>query len=204
MNLREAYRYANFLDALFDKAQSYMTPAFFTTTVETHLRSRMDRNAEDETITVKKPFDVDFTPMDVIDFTVQILSEKEKLMNAIAMAKAGTEINIDTCIAMNKKRQLFAGILNSYAQLKTTTKTKQGTGYRFNVNNEQVHYFYDIEEASSIDFDRNNVRALSRKYMQEADEVSVRLDALEINTEVDFAPRWDVHDYFEDILSQET
>ncbi len=203
MNLKESYRYANYLDSLLNRAYMYLgNKGFVTTTKQNHLRSKANKEAEDEIMNVQKPFDVDFTPNNIIDFVVKVLAEKEALSNAIAAAKASTEINIDNAVAMNKKKQGFVYILNGIVNLKPTEKTVAGRAYKFDINNEQKPYVYDITETTTIDFDRNDVKALIRKYNKECDEISSKLDAIEINTEVAFVPRWDVNDVFEDIVME--
>lgn len=201
MNLKESYRYANYLDDLLNKASSYLrNDKFVTTTKQEHLRSKVNSEATDEVIDVQKPYDVEFTPNDVIDFAVKVLAEKEKLSDAIAIAKANAEINIDTAIALNKKKQYFANTLEALSNIKPRQRTTSGKAYRFNINNEQVPYTYDIEETTTIDFDRNDVRNLVKKYLKETDEISAKLDAIEINTQVVFECSWDVNDSFEDIV----
>lgn len=203
MNLKESYRYANYLDSLLNRAYMYLgNKGFVTTTKQNHLRSKANKEAEDEIMNVQKPFDVDFTPNNIIDFVVKVLTEKEALSNAIAAAKASTEINIDNAVAMNKKKQGFVYILNGIVNLKPTEKTVAGRAYKFDINYEQKPYVYDITETTTIDFDRNDVKALIRKYNKECDEISSKLDAIEINTEVAFVPRWDVNDVFEDIVME--
>ena len=201
MNLKESYRYANYLDDLLNKASSYLrNDKFVTTTKQEHLRSKVNSEATDEIIDVQKPYDVEFTPNDVINFAVKVLAEKEKLADAIAVAKANAEINIDTAIALNKKKQYFANTLEALSNIKPRQRTTSGKAYRFNINNEQVPYTYDIEETTTIDFDRNDVRNLVKKYLKETDEISAKLDAIEINTQVVFECSWDVNDSFEDIV----
>lgn len=201
MNLKESYRYANYLDDLLNKASSYLrNDKFVTTTKQEHLRSKVNSEATDEIIDVQKPYDVEFTPNDVINFAVKVLAEKEKLADAIAIAKANAEINIDTAIALNKKKQYFANTLEALSNIKPRQRTTSGKAYRFNINNEQVPYTYDIEETTTIDFDRNDVRNLVKKYLKETDEISAKLDAIEINTQVVFECSWDVNDSFEDIV----
>ena len=201
MNLKESYRYANYLDDLLNKASSYLrNDKFVTTTKQEHLRSKVNSEATDEVIDVQKPYDVEFTPNDVINFAVKVLAEKEKLADAIAIAKANAEINIDTVIALNKKKQYFANTLEALSNIKPRQRTTSGKAYRFNINNEQVPYTYDIEETTTIDFDRNDVKNLVKKYLKETDEISAKLDAIEINTQVLFECSWDVNDNFEDIV----
>jgi translation initiation factor 1 (eIF-1/SUI1) len=201
MNLKEAYTYSNCLDTLLSAAYTYLrSTGFVTTKTEAHLRSKANPDAQDETIEVQKPFDVDFTPNDVIDFTVKVLDEKESLVNAIAEAKVTTEIDIDNAIHMNKKRQEFVYVLNTLASIKASETQSKAKDYKFDVNGEQKPYFYDVTTVTSIDFDRNDVKALSKKLASECDQVSAKLDAIEINTVVDFTPKFDVHETFEDLI----
>ena len=203
MNLKESYRYANYLDSLLNTAYTYLrNKGFVTTTTENHLRSKANADAQDEKIEVQKPFDVDFTPNQVIDFVVDVLAEKEALVDAIANAKACAEINIDNAIAMNKKKQGFVNILNNLANIKPSEKQRNGSDYKFNAEGNQVAYYYTVVETVEIDYDRKSVRGLSKKLLKETDEISAKLDAIEINTILDFEPRFDVNSTFEECVTE--
>ena len=201
MNLKESYRYSNFLTSLLSKSYSYLRCYdFITTTNQEHLRKLSNPDAENETIVLQKPYTVDFTPNDLLDFVVQILEEKDKLMNGISEAKRRAEINIDDAIAFNKMKQGFVSVLNGMAEKKSLKKKSQACGRKFNAEGNQVNYYYDVIEETSIDFDRDNVRKLAKKYLKETDEISSKLDSIEINTVVNFEPRWDINDEFEDLI----
>ena len=154
----------------------------------------------DETIEVQKPYDVEFTPNQVIDFVVKVLDEKEKLSDAIAEAKSTTEINIDNAISMNKKKQGFVSVLNGIADIKPSETKTTSKSYKFDINGEQKPYVYDVNRKISIDFDRTDVRNLIKKYLKETDEISSKLDLIEITTQVDIEPRFDVNDKFEELV----
>lgn len=201
MNLKESYRYANYLDNLLDTAYTYLRDRrFITTTKQEHLRSKANNEAENETIEVQKPYDVDFTPNDIVDFVVKVIDEKEKLSSAIAKAKVETEINIDNAIAMNKKKQAFVSVLNGMVNIKASEKQTSGADYKFNQEGNQVKYFYNITETTTIDYDRNSVRALAKKFLKETDEISAKLDAIEINTVLNFEPTFDINSTFEEVV----
>ena len=201
MNLKESYRYANYLDGLLSTAYSYLrNRGFITTTKQNHLRSKANSEAVDEVVDVQKPFDVEFTPNSVIDFVIKVLTEKEKLSSAIASAKANAEINIDNAIAMNKKKQEFVSVLNNMADIKASESITTGIDYKFNQEGNQVKYFYNIEQTTCIDYNRTDVRNLAKKYLKETDAVSAKLDAIEITTEVDFTPSWDVNAKFDEVV----
>ena len=201
MNLKESYRYANYLDSLLRRAYTYLgNTGFVTTTVEEHLRSKSNPDVDDETIEVQKPYDVEFTPNQVIDFVVKVLDEKEKLSDAIAKAKSTTEINIDNAVAMNKKKQQFVNVLNTIADIKPSEKIVNGTGYKFNQEGNQVKYFYSIKQITSIDFDRKNIRNLIKKYAKETDDISTKLDLIEVTTNVEYDPLFNINDNFEECI----
>ena len=201
MNLKESYRYANYLDGLLSTSYTYLrNKGFVTTTVEEHLRSKSNPDVEDETIEVQKPFDVEFKPNQVIDFVVRVLNEKDKLSEAIAEAKSTTEINIDNAISMNKKKQAFVSVLNGIADIKPSEIKTTSKSYKFDINGEQKPYVYDVNRKTSIDFNRTDVRNLIKKYLKETDEISAKLDLIEITTFVDFEPTWDVNEKFEELV----
>lgn len=201
MNLKEAFRYQNFLDELLGTAYSYLNNKnFVVSTVETHLKSQVNPDAKDEVIEVQKPYDVEFTPNDLIDFVVKVINEKEKISNIISDAKMRTEIDIDVAIALNKKKQGFARVLQSLSNIKSGEKIKNASDYKFNTDGNQVSYYYKINEVTQIDFDRNDVRGLYKKLLKETDEVSTKLDSILINTELDFNPSWDINDSFEECI----
>ena len=201
MNLKESYRYANFLDNLLNTAYTYLkSRGFMTTTTEKHFRSKANPDAKDETLVVDKPFDVDFNPNQVIDFVVKVIEEKECLMNAIAIAKHSAEINIDNTISMNKKKQGFVTVLNNLATIKSSEKKGAASDYKFNQEGNQVSYKYETLVATTIDFDRNDVRNLAKKFMAETDANSAKLDSIEINTEVPFNCEWDINNTFEELV----
>lgn len=201
MNLKESYRYANYIDSLLSTAYSYLrNKGFITTTKQNHLRSKANSDAQDEVIDIKKPYDVEFTPNNIIDFIVKVIDEKEGLSNAIASAKANTEINIDNAIAMNKKKQGFVSVLNGMVGIKASEKQTTGKDYKFDVNGEQKPYTYNVTEITSIDFDRDSVKGLIKKYNKVCDEVSAKLDEIEITTVVEFNPQFDINDTFEDLV----
>lgn len=201
MNLKEAFRYQNFLDELLGTAYSYLNNKnFVVSTVETHLKSQVNPDAKDEVIEVQKPYDVDFTPNDLIDFVVKVINEKEKLSNIISDAKMRTEIDIDVAIALNKKKQGFARVLQSLSNIKSGEKVKNASDYKFNTDGNQVSYYYKINEVTKIDFNRNDVRGLYKKLLKETDDVSTKLDSILINTELDFNPSWDINDSFEECV----
>lgn len=206
MVLKEAYRYQKFLAGLIHSAEYYLYKKEFVTTVEQHHeRKKSNPDAENETVQKENltKSSVDFTANDLLRFIPELLEEKEKLSIAINKAKNTTEIDIDASLSMNKQKQEFIRVLNDMNSKKSCEKTIAGKGYKFNVNNEQVPYIYDVVEKTTIDFDRNTVKALIKKYSKETDHVSTMLDRIVLTTQVDFEPKYDINDTLEELLVRE-
>lgn len=202
MILKETYRYMNYLDNLLYSAYNYLgNRSYLVNTKQTHNKQKANPDAENEIIEVVKPYDVTFKPMDLVNLIVQILDEKERLSTAITIAKRNTEIDIDHSIAQNKKRQEFISKLNYMNSIKSNEKTMTGTGYKMNaVDGNQVSYKYDITEVTTIDFDRDDIKGLIKRLTKICDEVSAKLDIIQLTTEVDFVPTWDVTNTLEDVV----
>lgn len=206
MVLKEAYRYQKFLAGLIQSAEYYLYKKDFVTTVEQyHERKKSNPDAENETVQKENPTksSVDFSVNDLLRFIPELLEEKENLSIAINKAKNTTEIDIDASLSMNKQKQEFIRVLNDMNSKKSCEKTITGKGYKFNVNNEQVPYIYDVVEKTTIDFDRNTVKALIKKYSKETDHVSTILDRIVLTTQVDFDPKYDINDTLEELLVRE-
>lgn len=159
MILKEAFHYQNYLSDLYDNTLSYLTCASFVTTMkQVHNRAKTNPDAKDETIIVPKPGNPEFTPGQLLDFAVELIAEREKLSGAISEAKKKTEIDIDAAMAMNKAKQGFVSVLRSMAAIRSTETDKEGTGYKFNAEGNQVTYHYPVKEIRTIDYDRGNVK----------------------------------------------
>jgi len=201
MILKEAYRYQNYLSNLISSAEGYLCKKdFITETTQTHNRKKVNPEAEDEVMVVKTSYNVDFTPMQLIEFINKALVEKQKLTNAIDTAKKNAEINIDSSIEMNRIKQGYIGVLSSMTKTKPSETVSRGSGYKFNTDGNQVAYYYDIDNVTTINFDRNDVRGISKKLQKETDDVSIKIDAIQATTEVDYEPIWDLSDSLEDIV----
>ena len=94
MILKEAYRYQNFLTNLISNAQIYLgNGSFVMTTTQKHMKSKANPEASDDDLEVPKSYNVDFTPIQLVDFLMDAIQEKQKLSDAIAEAKKNTEID---------------------------------------------------------------------------------------------------------------
>lgn len=204
MILKEAFRYQNYLSLLLSQAMNYLScESYITTTIQSHNRTKVNPDAQDEKITIQKPYNVIFEPNDLIDFVVKVIEEKEKLSNAIAESKRTLEFDIDAAMSINKMKQEFIQTLRRMAVIKSTELEKEGTSYKFNNDGDQVSYRYPVKEVKTIDYDRNTVKSLISKFKKETDKISTERDRIDIMTEVNYDPIWEVDTPLEDILAPE-
>ena len=142
-----------------------------------------------------------FIPNELINLAVSVIEEKQKLSDAIEKAKQTADINIDSSLLMNKIKQDMAKVFNSMVSRKNTITQTTRNGYKFDVNNEQRPYYYPVEIKKHINFDRDKVKALVRKYNKECDEISTKLDLTQLTTEVDYTPIYELNSSIEDIIT---
>ena len=203
MNLKEAFRYQNKLDTFFQSITNYLNYSTnVMVTKQEHLRSKANPDATDETVDMTKDRKISYPVNKLIEFAVHIISEKSKLSEEIENTKKICGLNIDSAILLNKRKQELSKVFSNMANIKAVERITQGRANKFNVEGNQVSYTYDINEVSTIDFDRNKVKVLSKKYANEADEISTQIDKIMIDCEVNFTPTYDMNDTFEDALEQ--
>ena len=201
MILKEAFRYQNYLSRLIDEAIDYLTTTSnVTITKQEHLKSKSNSDAEDEVVIVDKCSDIEYKPNQVIDFLLDVLNEKEKLSDAINKAKLNTEINIDSSIAINKEKQRIISIFDRLSKIRSGERIRNDSDYKFNAEGNQVSYYYEVKETTTIDFDRNKVKGIVKRLRRESDNTSNELDRVQVTLEVDYSPTYEINDDFEDSL----
>ena len=203
MVLKEAYRFQNYYTSLISRASALLMDTGFITSIrEIHCKSKSVTDADDENIIKPKSVDLpkEITPINVVDFLIDVISEKEKLSKAIYEAKLKAEIRIDDSISSNKIKQDFIDTLRYMAGLKSSEKDVDGIGYKINNDGNQVTYRYPVKEIITIDYDRNKIKSIMKKYQKDCDEVSNKIDRAEILLDVDYVPRWDIDTSFEDAI----
>lgn len=201
MNLKESFRYQNFLEGKLNDARysiSDRTHALKITKV--HCKKKANPDADDITEVVEVE---DFIPNDdVIAFMCWLVTERQKLTEAICTAKASLGFSLDAAIEANKFRQYTAGAVKSMLKYSPSKKTEQGRDYKFNVEGNQTPYYYDIETSHEEAFTRDTAKKVVRSMITAADKTSAEIDSAMINTVVDYEPTFDVNDSFEDVMSE--
>ena len=201
MNLKESFRYQNFLENMMSYAASSINDREHCLTItKWHLRHKANSDAEDMQEVV------DFGEFnkndDVLSFMVTLVEERSKLTNAIGQAKASIGFDLDAAVETNKFRQMVAQRAKAMLRFTSSKKMERGTDYKFNIEGNQTQYFYDIEVEAVEAFDRNRAKDLVRELMSEADKVSAEIDSAMINTVVDYNPPFNVNDSFEDVMAE--
>ena len=122
MNLKEAFRYQNFLDRLLIENNGVLgSQANLLEVTRLHRRNKSNASAEDETETVEVPELIE--PEVSLKFGLQLIEEREKLTLAIDAAKgtlAAGKLDMDAAIEANKYRQSLA------RQIGTALRSKAG------------------------------------------------------------------------------
>lgn len=202
MNLKEAFHYQNTLNGFLHSASAYlMFPQNMVRIEQTHLRNAADPSANNETIdaTKERPYPCSNNVM--IGLFVSLLEERKQLAYAIHLAKSKSSFMLDAALSVNRSRQDVVQALQAVARIKPSERMTYANGYKFNNEGNQVPYRYDVKEVTTIDFDRNFVRNLMRKYQQEANKISNKADHCMIDTELeDFIPTFDPDGSFDDIV----
>lgn len=201
MNLKEAFRFQNKLQALMDEAQSILgSTANITKVQNTYLRKKVMPEAENETTIDAPATEYSEQITLVAEFLLHLLSEREKLSVAIFQAKAGLNLpaGLDGEVSLNSKRQEVAGLFRRMAGLRSSEVLipNGGTGYRFNNEGNQVSYRCDVKRVTTINFDRNKIRKMCGDLSKKSDEVSASLDFVLVNTQVEYTVPFDVNDTF--------
>lgn len=200
MNLKESFRYQNFLENMLAYAGNSLTDREHSLTItKNHLRKKANAEAEDmmETVDVGEFFKND----DVLKFMTMLVEERSKLTNAIGKAKASIGFDLDTAIETNKFRQTVANRVKTMLRFTASKRTERGTDYKFNVEGNQTQYYYDIEVKANEAFDRSVAKDTMRKLILEADKVSAEIDSAMINTMVEYDAPFNVNDSFEDVMT---
>ena len=199
MNLKEAFRFQNRLQAFMDEAQRILYLEENITKVEkTYLRRKVMAEAADETVLIAPECDYRDRITEMARFLLFLLEERERLFAATRKAKEALPIDMDSEVCLNAVRQSIASTFKRMNDLRSSEQTisNGGIGYRFNAEGNQVSYKCDVRCVTTINYDRNVIRRELQKLNRKADEMSTQLDLCLVTSEVDYTPPFDVNDSF--------
>jgi len=195
MNLKEAFQAQNKISELMSYINRYLSDSDNVMTItEKHLRSKALAGQQDDTVDVSRKADEGFDVGRLLGIWQELMEEKERLGAAIGKAKAGMDFNLDAAVDANKSRRAFLSMLQELANRKSSHELQkgEGRGYVFNNDGNQTSYCYDIDRILTIDYDRNKVRAMVKELNRASDEVSIKIDEALLQTQVDYAPKFDL------------
>lgn len=199
MNLKEAFRFQNKLQRLMDEGEGILNREKNVTKVETtYFRKKVMSEAEDETVLEVPETEYAEQITELVGFMVYLIDQKEQLSKAIRAAKSKLEIDMDSEVSLNSKRQELSRLLGRMSDLRGSEVVipNGGTGYRFNADGNQVSYRCDVKKVTTINYDRKKVRNHLAALNRRIDEVSVELDRCLINSSVEYEAPFDVNDSF--------
>lgn len=203
MNLKEAFRYQNKIQLFMDEAQSILNRDSNITKVEnTYLRHKVMAEAEDETVLIVPETEYYDQITDIARFLLYLLNEKAALFAAIRKAKDALEIDMDSEVSLNATRQSIAYTFKRMNDLRNSEQmfSNGGTGYRFNAEGNQISYCCDVKRVTTINYDRNVIRAELGKLNKTSDETSAKLDLCLVTSKVDYEPPFDVNSSFAEVF----
>ena len=195
MNLKEAFQAQNKIGELMSYINRYLSDEDNVMTImEKHLRSKALAGQQDDTVDVSRKADEGFDVGRLLAIWQELMGEKERLGAAIGKAKASMAFNLDAAVDANKSRRAFLSMLQELANRKSSHELQkgEGRGYVFNNDGNQTSYCYDIDRIMTIDYDRNKVRAMVKDLNRVSDEVSIQIDEALLQTQVDYAPKFDL------------
>ena len=203
MNLKDAFRYQNKIQRLMEEAQGVLTREKNVTRVEnTALRHKVNPDAQNET-TLEQP-ETEYADRinDLAALLMFLLDQREKLSYAIRAAKAGMDLDFDGEVSLNAKRQEVAEVFRRMSLIRASEVILPGAGvgYKFNAEGNQVSYRCDLKKVTTINFDRNKVRAYAASLSKQADTISGELDKRMVNTQVAYEEPFDVNDTLAEVL----
>lgn len=201
MNLKEAFRYQNFLDRMMLSVRDSISQKDHALkTTETHFRSAANPEAEDR---VEEVNNGEFYQNDdVIRLGLKLIDEKKTLSYAITQAKLSCGVNIDAEIETNKFRQNVVMGIKYMLGCKPGKRKTQARGYKFDINQVQVSYVYDMEVVDEDNFDRATAKEIMRRLVDESDTMSTKVEMALVNTNVDYVPPFNVNDTFDDVMQE--
>lgn len=209
MSLKEAYRYQKFLENNIFALTCYLHGNNAIKITETHQKSKVNPDAQDETIDATPERQCDCSIIEIANLANELIQQKLQLSMAIENAKKGLYIDwkedgknltVDSAIEYAKKTRELAERLKYLLNLKTNTTKKVGTDYKFNQEGNQTQYKYNIDVLTEIDFDRNVINTLYKKLLNKADTLSTQIEETMLQEAVEYIPVYSLHDSTDEIV----
>lgn len=213
MSIKEAGRYANFLE---DTRRKLIYLAYsgidskLVNVVESHKKSDAFKEAEDTVIKVEFEDVIDVELETLTELIEDIIKEKVLLASSIAKAKGNIEIEANDGQVLDLDSSIeYAKILRDtssdfFARLisKKESKTKSNAkAYAFNVEGNQTPYYYEVETEKTLNYVKSDYVKRNNMHKALADKLSTGIDKAMSNDIVEFEPKYNYLDSYEDIIN---
>lgn len=202
ITLKKSFELQNYLKNLLGSALISLNNDNVITVTQEHMRKKVYANGEDETVKIPKRSDFTYDVMQLVDFALDVQEQINKLTIAINKAKHSSDKDFDAMIAINNSKRTLLNRLVVMASIKPSEEIRNGKAYKFNEEGNQVSYSYDIKEVTTIDFDRNAIKAIISRLRSELDDYSNSIDEMQLNTMVDFSTIYEIGDSLEDAVAK--
>lgn len=209
--LKECSRYANFIQTNIDKIH-YMIKgglnASMYSSTELHKKSSANKDFVDEIVETEYENTYNLTIEQASDLLESLLYEKFSLSTAINEGKKnmfvsihGIETGIDTALEYAKALRNSSGYYyNILGQLKDSKKKEMTNGFMINVEGNQVGFRYEVEKETKLNFDKNAINVKNKELKAIADDISIQVDEMMSSNKIDFTPKFNYLDTFEEFL----
>lgn len=214
MTMKEAGRYANFLDKMIDELiymANYGMDSKIYSVIETHKKSASYKDATDEIIEVEFEDESEIDVPNLTKLLEELFVEKSVLAQSIAETKKNLNIEINADKIMNLDAALeYAKLLRRFSESylrplssKKDRKSKEKrTGYAFNVEGNQTPYIYEAEIITKVIFDTKSLSEKIKANNELADKISQKIDMVMSLESVEFTPKFSYLDSSEDIINR--
>lgn len=203
ITLKKSFELQNYLKTLFDTALMVLSYDDNVTEVkQEHMRKKVLADAEDEVIVKPKSNEYEFDVNTLINFVCYIQGEMASLTTAINYAKQESKADLDGMIATNNQKRKLLRRMVSMASIKAKETMTKGTGVKFNGEGNQTTYSYDIKEITTIDFDRNKVKAIASRLRKELDADSTAIDKMMLDVCVYYDSIFEIGDDLEEAVAK--
>lgn len=184
MNLKEAFRYQNFYTSMRDSALMEIMLNDFIDVREKHFKVNADggQDIEEKTVKHSGKYEMD----GLIAVLKYLMDEHCNLATAINDAKescGGLDLFYDT-------NKFVQSVIISLQRQKEEPESgeREGRGYTFNADGNQVPYVYPIEYEEYCSYDRDAFREFLLMAMDKRDDTANKIDEVLAKESVKYEP----------------
>lgn len=200
MNIKNAFRYQNYLSELQSEAQNALFRVRVTQT-ELHQKSLANPDAPDEVIVAENTdIAAGITAPKCIALILDIFEEKAALDKAISNTKRACDFDLDAELNINKNRRALVSHLSCFTTGNDMEQMSRAQDYKFNAEGNQTPYSYPVKISTKLNYDKNQLASMVKQLSAAADEMSDNVDVFLLETTFPFTPKFNIHEKFEDIV----